>query len=441
MNDPCGLVRYDGRFLCYYQWNQYGCDHSHKDWGLFASEDLVRWSSYGPVLAADESYDKDGVYTGTAIERGGRLLAYYAGNARAESGQRVSSQCLAVSDDGESFRKVGPVVVNTGQFTGHFRDPCVFERDGGLLMLIGAQRTANNLGALALSRSRDGYAWSAPTVVATSREVQMIECPDLLDMEGGSVLTYCCQYRDDERDKATSYSAVYKAVDDRLFSGSVGDGFLDEGYLPIDEGFDFYAPQVFRGVEGRVIMCAWMSLMDGSHERAFCADDDRLHCLTIPREVTLVGGALVQRPVRELFGLIAGELDLPRADDGTMTVTKLPKALLLTVSQACVHSLDIVLGKGTGAMIEVTYDVSRGILTLKRTDWMSGSLESRSVQVASLNDLEAWVDATSVELFVNGGSHVLSARMKAGGEFTEVAVQGIDGHAVMHAYKLEGGRR
>ena len=124
LNDPNGLIWYKGNYHAYFQWNRFAKDHSSKAWGWCVSPDLVHWRFRGSALLPDQPYDSQGVYSGSAMEVDGRLCLYYTGNVK-QNGQRISSQCLAVSEDGLHFQKHGPILTTPSGYTQHFRDPKV----------------------------------------------------------------------------------------------------------------------------------------------------------------------------------------------------------------------------------------------------------------------------------------------------------------------------
>ena len=121
MNDPNGLIWYRENYDVFFQWNRFKKDHSSKAWGWCVSPDLIHWRFCGSALLPDQPYDGQGVYSGSAIEINNRLCLYYTGNAR-RNGRWISSQCMAVSEDGMHFQKCGPVLTAPVGYTQHFRD-------------------------------------------------------------------------------------------------------------------------------------------------------------------------------------------------------------------------------------------------------------------------------------------------------------------------------
>jgi fructan beta-fructosidase len=68
INDPNGLVYYNGQFHLFYQHNPYGWDHSRNDynktWGHAISKDLVHWKE---LAAAVEPDHLGSIYSGSAV--------------------------------------------------------------------------------------------------------------------------------------------------------------------------------------------------------------------------------------------------------------------------------------------------------------------------------------------------------------------------------------
>lgn len=74
---------------------------------LYFRRDLVHWTDEGSTLQPKEWYEKNGCYSGSGIATEDDILLFYTGNVRDAEGGRETYQCVAVSDDGKSFRKKG----------------------------------------------------------------------------------------------------------------------------------------------------------------------------------------------------------------------------------------------------------------------------------------------------------------------------------------------
>ena len=88
INDPNGLSFFNGEYNIFFQWNPFTCEHKFKHWGLIKTKDFINYTIPKVVLAPVDYYDKNGCYSGSAIERNGVLELLYTGNVKDENGNR-----------------------------------------------------------------------------------------------------------------------------------------------------------------------------------------------------------------------------------------------------------------------------------------------------------------------------------------------------------------
>ena len=111
MNDPNGFSYYKGQYHMFYQYYPYESKWGPMHWGHAVSDDLLHWEYRPAALAPDEAYDRDGCFSGSAIELpDGRHLLMYTGVVKEHLGnddyQEVQTQCIAVGD-GTDYEKYG----------------------------------------------------------------------------------------------------------------------------------------------------------------------------------------------------------------------------------------------------------------------------------------------------------------------------------------------
>ena len=101
MNDPHGLIQFQGQFHMFYQHHPFNGKWGTMHWGHAISEDLIHWKHQPEALAPSEDYDGwegGGIFTGSAIEHQDELILFYTGCA-----QDRQVQCMASSSDGYSL--------------------------------------------------------------------------------------------------------------------------------------------------------------------------------------------------------------------------------------------------------------------------------------------------------------------------------------------------
>lgn len=423
LNDPNGLTFFKGKYYVFFQWNKFEKSHAYKEWGLFTSEDMVHWEFDGSAIIPDQSYDMQGVYSGSGYVIDDKLYLYYTGNSK-NSEQRKSRQCLSVSEDGKRFQKEGVILETPEPYTEHFRDPKVWKNEEhGYFMIVGGQRV-NGKGAIALCRSENGRNWCYTNMLAVSEEYEMIECPDLFELNGRYILLYNPQKRDNEKDFPILSFSAYKQVEFDEEMGRLKNENLDEEYKILDYGFDFYAPQTFRDLKGRRILLAWMSRMEEEQEKMFSENEPNIHCLTLPRELFFESNKLYQRPLKELYGMLGNDILIQQGDESVHKAYPSTRAFYFCISEIEEGEENVYLDFHEGE-IKLEYCQEKREVLFMRQDWLSGAYETRKSCLNMLKEIEIWSDHSSIEIFINGGEVVFSARIYSKRTKPEIMVKGI----------------
>jgi len=161
-NEPHGMVFWNDRYHVFYQSNPNGLYlGSSQQWGHIVSDDLATWEFETEVLWPSQTADQNGVWSGSTIDQGNRVVALYTAN---DGGQAMS---VAYSDHPnlEEFEKsnlnavigiVPPDAVDG--ITGH-RDPFVFEANGFTYVIIGGGYPDRGIGFLYRATNNDLTEW------------------------------------------------------------------------------------------------------------------------------------------------------------------------------------------------------------------------------------------------------------------------------------------
>ena len=404
INDPNGLIHFKGLTHVFFQWNPHETNHSYKAWGHAVTDDLVHFDYLEPALLPEEWYEKSGCYSGSSIVHEGLLYLFYTGNVKDEEGNRESYQCLAVSEDGFTFEKKGPVISEIKGYTAHVRDPKVFKEKDTFYMVLGAQKE-DLTGDTILFKSDDLYTW---TFVGSLLDEKldlgyMWECPDLVRFSEKSAFIFSPQgvEQDGERFK-NIYQTGY-------FTGDYKDEkFVRDhhDFRELDLGFEFYAPQTFAYKDGRTLLLGWMGVMEILLEQSMpTIQDNWAHHLSIFRELSVnEEGSLIQKPVRELEGY---RVSLDDFTGKTYESAYYEPLEIRAKFNKTPEDFELKYGKN----ITLSYKKEDHSFKVERENWETKTLEYRKAKLnKELKDIQIYLDHHSMEIFLNSGEEVFSLR-------------------------------
>jgi sucrose-6-phosphate hydrolase SacC (GH32 family) len=181
MNDPNGMVYYEGEYHLFYQYNPFGIKWGHMSWGHAVSKDLVRWEHL-PVALQEENGVM--IFSGSAVidwkntsgfGKDGKppMVAIYTGHRDKHQDQQIAYS----NDRGRTWTKYEKnPVLDIG--LADFRDPKVFwhEPTSRWLMVVAVpvERKVH------FYASKDLKSWEKLSDFGPAGAVSGIwECPDL----------------------------------------------------------------------------------------------------------------------------------------------------------------------------------------------------------------------------------------------------------------------
>ncbi len=407
LNDPNGWIQWKGIYHLFFQWMPFHAGHGAKFWGHYTSEDLVHWNLEPIALTPSDWFDKNGCYSGSAVDADRKLKLFYTGNVKDEHNQRESYQVLAESEDGITFTKKGVKIELPEGYTPHFRDPKVWEHNGRWYMVIGAQ-TEDNWGSVVLFESVDLEKWTHKGILSRGNEKPftnlgyMWECPDLFELGGKDVLVFSPQGLEaDGIDFNNQYQTGYVVgeLDYKEARYTHGD------FTELDRGFEFYAPQSALDDQGRRIVVGWMGVPDQDEELQPTVKNGWVHQMTMPRELKLMDGKIYQLPLNEMKELRSIHRNNTTIEEEISTEIERTSEIKLDGEIESIVLFDYS---------RLIYDRKRMILTLERPSYRNGEIEQRSCILKNdLEHLHLFVDHSSLEIFVNNGEEVFTSRLFA----------------------------
>ena len=223
-----------------------------------------------------------------------------------------------------------------------------------------------------------------------------------------------------DNDYENVHSCLYMAGELDFETGR----FWLEDIRELDAGFDFYAPQVWQTPDGRKIMIAWKEMWDRTYPTQ---EDNWVGTYTLPRELSWRDGHLYQTPVRELLQHRHNKINLPSLslDHGNVSLADLSGSsmeLSLSLDPGNADQAGIKIFKGLDHETVIFYDRDQKAIIVDRSRSgipITGSEENTDIRTCDLDEeeygkeiqLQLFLDVSSVEIFVNGGRHVITANV------------------------------
>ena len=409
VNDPNGLVYYDGEYHLYYQYNPFGWDHSRNDynktWGHAVSTDLVHWEEHPGVIHPDHLGT---IYSGSAVVDHHNSAGFQAGEEKAivalytSAGGRSPwsegkkfSQSLAYSNDrGRTFTPYqgNPVLPNMEHIN---RDPRVIwhKPTGQWVMVLHFHQRA-----MGFFTSADLKTWE----LQSEFEVDFEDCPELFQLPV------------DGNDRHRKW----------IFYGGPGNYFIGEfdgkefrpetGKIRYSYGNCFYASQTFSNIpetDGRRIQVAWGAMIDMP---GMPFNQQMLFPVELTLHSTDRGIRMFANPAREIESIYGNSYE-------KRDLLINPEQNLIPDVEGVLFDIAMEIEAGQSGEfglsingVPVVYDVSRGELLCE------GMVAPVDPEEGKLR-LRILVDRTTLEIFANGGRVYMPMHVKP-----EMEHQGIE---------------
>lgn len=456
MNDPNGLVYFDGEYHLFFQHNPHGNQWGHMSWGHAISRDMVHWQhlpialheEYGVMIFSGSCVVDHHNTSGFGKRDQPPLVAIYTGH-----GVGKQTQDIAYSNDrGRTWTKFdGNPVIDLDE--ANFRDPKVFWHQPTKQWIMVVSMAAAKYVQFYGSQDLKSWQHLSDFGPAGVKDKPNWECPDLfrLPVEG--------------RPNSFKWVLEVDIGDGAIAGGSGGEYFVGEfdgrrfrcDHDPqqsqwVDHGRDFYAPISFSDIpadDGRRIWIGWMN----NWQTNLLPTRPWRSAMSIPRTLALRptdhGYKLIQKPIKELQTLrnaaqtlthepITGDHDLsPKGIAGDRL------EIQATIQLGTAKQVGFKVRVGEKEATLVGYDVRQSKLYVDRRNSghvdfhpdFAGKHEGPLVCPNGILQLHLFVDTSSVEVFGNDGEMVITDRIfpqpgsqgvsmfASGGEATLVKLQ------------------
>ena len=374
INDPNGLVQYQGWYHMFYQYNPHGDQWGDIHWGHARSRDLLTWETLPIALTPDAAKGELHCFSGGCCkDEQGKPHFFYTSIGDENKGRGAlhdAQQWYAEPADDDLLTLVQTDEnallgdIHQGMHVQDWRDPCVLRHQGQYLMVLGGEVEAR--GCVLIYTSPDMRTWTYRHILAQADKADGIpwECPNLIPVDGKFALFY-------------SPCAAVRVKVGTLDADLHFREESDEVFEPERNGY--YAPQAFTDEAGRALVIGWMPEGDNVPHKGWSG------VMSLPRELHINDDGLCARP-------IPGAEKLPGVQRLTVSREELP--CTWTIQDNGEERTTLILTAG-------------GVLTMNRS--ASTLAESpdkhpitRTVPVKDVNEVFMAVDGSAVETMVNG---------------------------------------
>ncbi|CAF0796633.1 unnamed protein product [Rotaria sordida] len=285
LNDPNGPVYYNGYYHMFFQYDPDSPVGRIKYWGHCYSKDMVHWVRLPNAIAPDQTYDINGIWTGsTSIVDGVPIIIYTGINA---TNAQVQCQARPANITDPTLTKWIKEPSNPLITSPSGRDPSTaFQDDQNNYYLIYGFGSDELGGQAVLFTSRDFVNWTYLHPIHSNHYDTFWECPDIFNVSNRLVM------------KASLRGQDFWAVGEldsieKIFHPLAGD--LGEYTQLVDQG-KFYASKSFYDpIHDQQVIVGWIAEDDdqgekrgwqGMHSlpRSIFLSDDGLHLRSRPIE-------------------------------------------------------------------------------------------------------------------------------------------------------------
>lgn len=387
INDPNGLICYDGEYHLFYQHNPYEREWENMHWGHAVSNDLIHWEELPDALFPDHL---GGMFSGSTVIDYENTTGYGKKDAPAmvaaytAAGPEKQVQCIAYSlDKGRTFTKYpgNPVIDSKNRWNSQdTRDPKIFRYEPNREWVM----VLNERDGHSIYTSSDLKDWKYE-----SHTTGFWECPELFELAVDG---------DPDNKKWVMYGAsgtyMIGSFDGRKFTPEAGKYYYTTGSI--------YAAQTFTnipGSDGRRIQIGWGRI---SHP-GMPFNGMMLLPTELSLRTTKEGIRLFSVPVKEVEKL---QTDLIQVDK-TIPAKEANELLHPYSHSDCLRiQFTLKLSHATDAGLNLYgRELLRYDLNYNQINGVFYSPEERTNREISADII---IDKTSVEVFIDGGAYSYS---------------------------------
>ena len=290
MNDPNGMIFFNGVYHLFYQLNPYAPRWGEIHWGHAKSPDLAHWEHLPIALAPAYASGEKHCFSGCCVDDNGTPVIFYTsiGGRLGLVNVRIGAQQWKALGDATlmhwELASDNPFVDQGMHLRKIYdwRDPYIWKDGERWRMVLAGKQRGDRGGSVYLYDSPNLEDWAFKGAIYQNED-KGVECPNMLKFGDRHVLII------------SPYSQVRYTV-----GRFEGDRFLPGSWFDLDHGRDFYATNTFIDGEDGYKLMGWLKVPGNGAWHG---------CLSLPRQVTLTEKGLHIVPAASLQSLRKAPID------------------------------------------------------------------------------------------------------------------------------------
>ncbi|MFD0792000.1 DUF4980 domain-containing protein [Mucilaginibacter litoreus] len=391
INDPNGLIYYEGEYHLFYQHNPYEKEWENMTWGHAVSKDMIYWQELSVALTPDTLGT---MFSGSAVIDYNNTAGFNKGNTPAMIATYTTEmkdrevQCMAYSlDRGRTWTKYSknPLIDSKEKWKSRdTRDPRVFWYAPGKHWVL----VLNERDGHSIYNSNDLKDWKFQSHVSG-----FWECPDLFELPV-------------DGDKSKAKWVMYGASDTYMIGSFDGKTFKPESGKHYFTTGTIYAAQTFTNIpesDGRRIQIGWSRI----DHPGMPFNGMMLLPTELKLKTTKNGVRLFSTPIKETEQLFdkAAQWSNLSADDASEKLKAFNGKDRLRIRTTVKLSHATSAGLNFFGQHIIDYDMNSNLI--------NGVFYSPEDMTSMQLTADIYIDRTSIEVFIDNGAYSYSISRKA----------------------------
>lgn len=413
----------DEKYHLFYTWLPI-LNEEEQHWYHVSSRDLATFTNEGVKLKPDTLFDDKGLSAGSTININGFEHIFYMGRSISQQAYKYKQLIAHIDERFKMIKHTVPLIEGYEDRFRQFKDSKVIMKNDKYILLIGAESDDEN-GVLAVFEADEVSSFEYKGVLETGLDEfgWLWEYPDYFSIDSKDILVFCTQGVDRYGNYfRNNFQSGYLIGEMDFDHQSMSHGDFKE----FDAGFDFYAPKVFTDKDNQHVIIGNLSMPTTTYPT------EKFHynnSLSIPRVLNIEGEKLIQSPHPNLINLRENEVTalgyFKQYNKRMRDFYGDAYELIVEFNDYNASGIYLNLRVGKRNETRLIYNTEQRMFMLDTS--FSGEqpevddCERHVYLDKPLYKLQIFMDVSSLEVFINDGEEVMSARI-----FPEKDARGVE---------------